>query len=243
MPLPKGSREPFGKASLLVVDVALVDRIWSAMPAMEAIARVAAGPVAAIADAPGLRADHELKGLDVALRDFTTKKLAATQPLVANLRAKRALTGWRRWFTTIPDAKEEQRVDDRLHKLAEVTRLAELAPEEIMTVGSIATGEMVGAAEVGEMLARLPALGRELEAARAKDARAALLEAWDDDLDPLLAATGADDEAALVAAAAKRVGEIAAIVAFAAARSLTVLPWSAKGWPAYLQERARTRGA
>src|SRR5437764_820455 len=99
------------------------------MPASDAIAKVADGSLAPAppAGVPGARVAHETKGLDVALRGLTVKKLL-DRPLVENLRAKRALKAPWRWLTAIPDAKEEQRIDDRLHKLAEWTRLADLTP-------------------------------------------------------------------------------------------------------------------
>jgi hypothetical protein len=228
-----GARDPFGKGALVALDLATVDRIWTELPAGEALDGLARGT---------LFEGKDGKAAVAALRPMIVGRTIA-RPLVENLAAKRSLGIPWRWITRIPSLEDEAAADDKLLRLAEAKRLGDLTAEEIMAIGSAAEREMVGASEVPAALGRLGdrASIPKLEALTNPATIApALHEAWDD-LTPLLVAMGLEDEAEIVAAVTKRVGPLLELLRLAADRGLVVLPWSREGWPSFLRERAAAR--
>ena len=146
------------RGALVVADIALVDRLWSAVPSREAIAMVTKPPPAGPADAPGAREPFDATGLDVALSALTRKK-TLDLPLAQALAAKRALGIPWRWLTAIPGAKEEARADERLLRWAEVTRLPDFGSSDVIVVASAVEGAMVGATEYHEACQRFGSQG------------------------------------------------------------------------------------
>jgi hypothetical protein len=241
------SKRITSRGALLVVDVSLVDRVWSAMPASGALEIVRNPSAARPTDAspvPGVPEPADAAGLDVALRAFTSKKLF-DRPLDENLRAKRALGIPWKWITAIPNARDEARADERLLRWAEVTRVPGLSAGDVMVIGSCVEGAMVGAGELNDSFARFgtDAFADSLLAMSlgAGDVQARLAAAWDGDLAPLLAMAGVDDEPELATMAATRLQEIRDVIAFARRAGLSVLPSNEALWSGRLASRAAAR--
>lgn len=234
------------RGALIVLDLAAVDCVWSGMPAREAVEGIRTGSLAPripSRPAPAPAAERPARGLDVALAAFTSRALQDCT-LAESLRAKRALGIPWRWLTHVPDAREEARTDERLLRWAEVGRVADLTADEILAVTSAAEREMAGAAEVKAAFARwaTPAFAEKLAELRDEDVPAALVEAWDDTA-PLLALLGHDDEAELFAAVGARVSEVRAMLAFAKAEGLDVLPFLRGPFDELLAARAAARAS
>ncbi len=235
------------KGSLRVVDLESVDRAWRTEPVSALLRRLSekaplarpiAGPV------PGRPAAAELAGLDVAVESLSRRSLRG-RPLAENLRALRGRGAPWRWFSRTPDERDETAVDDRLIRWAEVTRLPELTPDEILAVASAVEGTMIGASEVREAFERWGSdrFAGALESTSDEAAADALRRAWDDDLAPLLQALGFDEEGELMAAVGARLREVRELVRFARAHGLAVVPWTKDRWPRVLADRARARAA
>lgn len=233
------------RGALLVLDREAVDRAWTTLPAREVIDGFRAGTLAPREPSrtpPAPPADKKNAGLDIALAAFTTTK-ALDRPLVEGLRAKRALGAPWRWFSRAPDVKEEMRTDERLLRWAEIARVPDITADEILALTSAIEREMVGASEVKQAFARWATPGFAQRAA-ALDVGAlpeALTEAWDD-LSPLLAALGFDEEPELIDAIGARLTAVKATLAFAAAEGYAVIPFLRGPWEEWLGERARARG-
>lgn len=234
------------RGALLVVDREAVDRAWAALPAREVIDGLRAGTLAPRQPSrppPAPPAEKTTAGLDIALAAFTTKK-ALDRPLVEGLRAKRALGIPWRWLSRAPDVKEEMRTDERLLRWAEIARVTDITADEILALTSAAEREMVGAAEVKPAFARwsTPDFAARVAALDVGSLPNALTEAWDD-LAPLLAALGYDEESELIAAVGARLTEVKAVLAFAAAERYAVIPFLRGPWEEWLAERAKRRAA
>lgn len=237
------SRRISSRGALAVTDLALVDRLWTAMPAAEAIALVARpAPIARPEAVPGEPAPIDTKGLEVALEAFTTRRTLA-RPLAEALASKRA-TGipWR-WLTSIPSERDETRADERLLRWAEVTRVPEIDAGDVVLVTSAVERTMIGATEANEAFARWSsdAFVRSLEDTP-DDLSEILLEAWDAP-EPLMALVGVDEPDELWRLAAERVGAVREVARFARERSLALVPESPETLPAFLRARAAARAA
>ena len=234
------------RGALLVVDRESVDRAWTALPAREVIDGLRAGKLAPRPPSrppPAPPAEKKTTGLDVALSSFTTKK-ALDRPLAAGLRAKRALGIPWRWLSRAPDVKEEMRTDERLLRWAEIARVPDITADEILAITSAVDREMVGASEVKQAFARwaTPEFAARAGALDQGSLSEALVEAWDD-LAPLLAALGYDEEPELIAAVGVRLAQVKAVLAFAASERYAVIPFLRGPWEEWLGERARARAA
>lgn len=234
------------RGALLVVDREAVDRAWAALPAKDVIGGLRAGTLAPRAPSrapPAPPAEKKTTGLDVALAAFTTKK-ALDRPLAEGLRAKRALGIPWRWLSRAPDVKEEMRTDERLLRWAEIARVPEITADEILALTSAVEREMVGASEVKSAFARWATaeFAAKVAALDAASLRDALTEAWDD-LAPLLAALGYDEEPELIAAIAARLAVVKATLSFAATEGYVVIPFLRGPWEEWLAERARARAS
>lgn len=233
------------RGALLAVDVDAVDRVWTSLPAKDVIAGIRGGTLSprppSSGAAPFPPAEKKTAGLDVALAALTTKK-TMDRPLAEGLKAKRALGIPWRWLSRAPDVKEEMRTDERLLRWAEISRVAEITADEILAVTSAVEREMVGASEVKAAFARWSTPEFAAKAAALAEAALAdaLVDAWDD-LAPLLAALGYDEEPEMLAAIAARLRDVKALLAFAAAERYSVLPFLREPWDAWLQERAAAR--
>lgn len=230
------------RGALLAVDLALVDRVWTGMPAREAIALVTRpAPIPQPAAVPGTPEPPVLIGLDAALGAFVQSK-TLDLPLASALRAKRALGIPWRWITSIPGGREETRADERLMHWAETTRLPEISTGDVIVVSSAVERTMIGASEVRDAFSRWStvAFTSALESIAPEDVTGILLDAWDDAA-PLMAVAGVDDEEALWILARTRLAEVLAFTRFARANSLALLPWTEEIGASFLRERAAAR--
>ena len=233
------------RGALLVVDLEAVDRAWGVLPAREVVDGLRTGALAPRPprhEPPMPPAEKKTQGLDVALAGFTSRKLL-DRPIAEGLRAKRALGAPWRWFARVPDEKEERRADERLLRWAEIARVPELTADEILAVTSAVEREMIGASEVKVAFGRWgsPEFAARIERLADADVPAALSEAWSNDLAPLLAALGYDEEEELFAAVRARVTQVRALHAFAKAEGYPVIPYLKDRWDELLAERARSR--
>ncbi len=230
------------RGALLAVDLALIDRVWTGMPARDAIALVTRpAPITQSTAMPGTPEPAVSTGLDAALAAFAQPK-TLDLPLASALRAKRALGIPWRWITSIPGERDETRADERLLRWAEATRLPEISTGDVIVVSSAVERTMIGASEVRDAFSRwsAPAFTRALETLADGDVTAILVDAWDDAA-PLMAVTGVDDEESLWNLARTRLAEVREFARFARDNSLSLLPWTEEIAASFLRDRAAAR--
>lgn len=230
------------RGALLAVDLALVDRVWTGMPARDAIALVTRpAPIPRSAAMPGTPEPAVLTGLDATLAAFAQSK-TLDLPLASALRAKRALGIPWRWLTSIPGDRDETRADERLMRWAEATRLPEISTGDVIVVSSAVERTMIGASEVRDAFSRwsTAAFTSALEAIAADDVTEILIEAWDD-AEPLMAVAGVDDEESLWNLARTRLSEVRTFARFARENSLALIPWTEEIGASFLRGRAAAR--
>ena len=242
-PKVPGVRDNFGHGQLLVVDLTRVDRAWTEVPALEIIERVRSGTFAPAIEGsvPGEPSVFDATGLDLALAELASKKLLG-HPLAESLRLRRAARGLSKWFSSPPESKDEQRADERLLRLAEVTRLRDLTADEVMAVTSVVERQMVGSKEVRTAFERWsePSFADALLAVNAGDLVTRVHDAWDSTA-PLMAAMSIDDEEELFLRLGSLIVRVRDVVSFARERGFAVIPWTKETGSAWLQRRAGLR--
>lgn len=244
--LPADRPAIFIGGALLAVDVGWVDRLWSEMPAREVLEGIAGRslrPKQPTSDTPGETQEADFTGLDVAVRAFTSKK-HLDRPLVENVQAKRALGVPWKWFAYVPDPAEERRLDSRLLKIAEVTRVPSLSAADILAVTSVVEQDMVGADEAPQAFARWSSseFAERLEKTSTERTHVerTLMEAWGSS-EPLLAALEVEDENALWDNVHDTLERVIALTRFARDQSLKIVPRTKTHWKQWLQERSQQR--
>lgn len=242
-PKVPGVRDNFGHGQLLVVDLARVDRAWTGVPALETIERVRSGTFAPAIEGPlpGEPSPFDATGLDVALTELASKKLLG-HPLAESLRLRRAARGISKWFSAAPATTDEQRVDERLLRLAEVTRLRDLTADEVMAVTSVVEQQMIGSKEVRTAFERWgePAFADALGLVNEADLAPRVIEAWDSTA-PLMSAMSIDDEGELLLRLGSLIVRVRDVISLARDRGLAVIPWTKETGNAWLQRRAGLR--
>lgn len=234
----------FTGGSLRFVNLGFVDQIWHEMPAGEVLSGLGQGtlmPPKPTQPIPAQPQTKTVEGLHVALGAMTLRK-CLDQPLTQNLAAKRELAIPWKWFSHIPDLRDETRADDRLIQMAEVTRIPTLTAAEIMAVSSVVNRRMVGADDVKQDFLtwgsdRFQEL---LIDAKDSDVSAVIQDTWGD-LVPLLAALELESEGELVATVNDTLTTLRATVIFARKNTMDVIPYTKESWQQMLKGRAQNR--